>query len=123
MKICIPIESNDGIKSTVNAHFGSALNFLVYDEDKRSFEVIANDNAHHSHGMCHPLSQLRTRDIDVVICGGMGIRAIQKLNEGGIKAFRTEDQNVTAEEILDHFRNDELKEITADSACREHNCH
>jgi len=123
MKICIPIANNDGIESKVNAHFGSALNFLIYNEAEKSFEIIANGNAHHSHGMCQPLSQLNGKEIDVIICGGMGVRAVQKLNQGGVKAFRAKAQNLTVEEILDCFKNNELEEITVNSACQDHNCH
>lgn len=123
MKICIPINQDKGMASRVNMHFGSAINFFIYDEGAESFDVIANGDAHHAHGMCQPLSQLMGKDIGSVICGGMGARAVQKLNEGGIKAFRAKEDGLTVTEILEQFRSGDLDEITPACACQEHHCH
>lgn len=80
-----------------------------------------NDNQHHSHGMCHPMAVLSTKDINAVVCGGMGARAIQKLNEAGIKAYRAIPGSV--EEIAMQFSKGGLDEITVENACQQHNCH
>ena len=58
MKICIPIVENKGLEAKVNAHFGSAPYFLIYDNEKGAFEVISNSDSQHMHGMCHPLKAL-----------------------------------------------------------------
>jgi predicted Fe-Mo cluster-binding NifX family protein len=88
MRICIPTTTNDGKTAKVNEHFGSASYFTIYDTENNSVEVIENSNEHHSHGMCLPMTTLTGKNIDAVVCGGMGARAVQKLNEGGIKAYR-----------------------------------
>jgi predicted Fe-Mo cluster-binding NifX family protein len=80
MKICIPTKSEDGKNSKVNEHFGSAPYFAIYNTDDSTLEFIENTNAHHSHGMCHPMTALSEQNIEVVICGGIGARALQKLN-------------------------------------------
>lgn len=121
MRICIPIMENDGLKSEVNAHFGSAPYFLIYDNEKGVFEVINNSDSQHMHGMCHPLKALDNKGIDAVVCGGMGARAVQKLNEGGIKAYRANAGMV--EEIIKRYNEGILEEITMDNACINHNCH
>ncbi len=121
MKICIPIAENEGLKATVNAHFGSAPYFLIYDNEKGAFEVINNSDSQHMHGMCHPLKVLDNKGIDVVVCGGMGVRAVQKLNESGIKAYKASTE--TAEEIINRFNKGKLKEISVDNACIDHSCH
>jgi predicted Fe-Mo cluster-binding NifX family protein len=71
--------------------------------------------------MCQPLAALSGKNIDAVVCGGMGARAIQKLNEAGIKAFRAVPGSV--EEIAQQFSKGGLEEITAENACQQHNCH
>lgn len=121
MKICIPIIENEGLNSQVNAHFGSAPYFLIYNTEEKDFEVVNNSDSHHVHGMCHPLKALDNKGIDVVVCGGMGARAVQKLNEGGIKAYRASTE--TAEEIINRFNKGKLEEITVDNACIDHSCH
>ena len=121
MKICIPLESNRGLKAKINAHFGSASCFLIYDTDTETFEVIENSDKEHAHGMCHPLKVLENQNIDAVICRGMGARAVQKINEGGIKAYKTGVE--TVEDVIAEYKEDGLEEITAQNACTNHNCH
>lgn len=121
MKVCIPIETNDGIKSKVFGHFGSAAHFIIYDTETKNFTIIDNSDKNHMHGMCHPLKVLENQTINAVICRGMGARAVQKLNEGGIKVYRASAE--TAEEIIENYEQDKLEEITVDNACIDHNCH
>jgi predicted Fe-Mo cluster-binding NifX family protein len=121
MKICIPTETNEGKAAKVYGHFGSTPYFTIYDADTNSVEVIDNLNEHHSHGMCHPMSALKGKSVDIVVCGGMGARAVQKLNEEGIKAYRIEAG--TVEEIVKNLQNGKLEEITVQNACAQHECH
>ncbi|MCB4791462.1 MAG: NifB/NifX family molybdenum-iron cluster-binding protein [Elusimicrobia bacterium] len=121
MKLCIPTETNEGKEAKVYGHFGSAPFFTVYDTEKDTVEVIDNTNQHHSHGMCHPMGSLTGKNINAVVCGGMGGRAIQKLNEGGIKAYKAIAG--TVKEIAAEFVKGGLEEITAQNACSQHGCH
>ena len=86
MKICIPTETDQGLEAAVMAHFGSAPFFTIYDTNTEGIEHVGNQNLHHMHGGCQPLLALNGKAVDVVICGGMGARAVQKLGEGGVKA-------------------------------------
>jgi predicted Fe-Mo cluster-binding NifX family protein len=121
MRLCIPTGTADGKTAIVHAHFGGAPYFTIYDTDKGEVEVVNNDNQHHSHGMCQPLAVLSTKNINAVVCGGMGARAIMKLNEAGIKAYRAVPGSV--EEIAQQFAKGGLEEITVENACQQHNCH
>lgn len=121
MKICIPTEGKEGLSAIVHGHFGSAPYFTVYDADTKSVEIINNSNQHHAHGMCHPMGALTGKKIDVVVCGGMGARAVEKLNEGEIKAYRAIPGIVS--EIISQFTKGGLEEITVQNACAQHGCH
>ena len=121
MKICIPTETNEGKSAEVYEHFGSAPYFTIVDTEKDTIEVINNANQHHSHGMCQPMSALMGKKIDAVVTGGMGARAVQKLNEGGIKAYRGIAGTVA--DIVSQFTKGGLKEITVQNACVQHDCH
>ena len=121
MRLCIPTETNKGETAKVYGHFGSAPYFTIYDTEKNTVEVIDNSNQHHAHGTCHPMGALDGRNIDAVACGGMGARAIQKLNEAGIKTYRAEAGIV--EDILKKYKSNKLEEITIDNACSQHDCH
>ncbi len=121
MRICVPTETNEGLNAKVHGHFGSAPYFTVYDTEKDEVKTVNNTNAHHSHGMCHPIGVLGTGTIDVVVCQGMGGRAVQKLNEANIKAFKAVAGTVA--EIIEKYKKGELKEITPETACAQHGCH
>ncbi|MBU3955725.1 NifB/NifX family molybdenum-iron cluster-binding protein [bacterium] len=120
MRICIPTENKDGLQAKVNAHFGGSEYFIIYDTENNSCEVIDNKNLHHEHGMCRPLIALEDQNIDIVVCSGMGARAVMKLNEGGIKAYRATAGTVS--EIVESFNNNVLEEITAENSCMNHSC-
>jgi predicted Fe-Mo cluster-binding NifX family protein len=121
MKICIPTGTNEGKTAEVYAHFGSAPYFTIYDTEKDSVEIISNANQHHSHGMCQPLSALADKKVDAVVTGGMGARAVQKLNESGIRAYRAVPGTVA--DIASQFIKGGLEELTVDNACAQHGCH
>ena len=121
MRICIPTETSDGKNAKVYGHFGSAPYFTIYDTEKNTCETINNSNQHHAHGTCHPMNILDGKNIDAVVCGGMGGRAVQKLNEAGIKAYLAEPGTVL--DMANKYIESSLKEITVENACSQHNCH
>jgi len=121
MRICIPVQTNEGLESVVDHHFGSAPYFLIYDSDKAAFEVISNSDEHHNHGMCHPLRVLEDQDLNAVVCVGMGARAVQRLKQAGLKTYRSKQD--TAKETIREYREGVLEEITNENACVDHSCH
>ena len=121
MKICIPTETNEVKNAKVYGHFGSAPYFTIVDTETDAIETINNANQHHSHGMCQPMNALIGKKIDAVVTGGMGSRAVQKLNEGGIKAYRAVPGSVA--DIVSQFAKGVLEEITVNNACAQHGCH
>jgi predicted Fe-Mo cluster-binding NifX family protein len=121
MKLCIPTETNEGLNSNVCGHFGSAPYFMIYDAETGTFEVITNTNMHHSHGMCQPLSLIGDKQIDAVVCQGMGMGAFQKLQTKGIKAYKANAK--TVEQLVKDFNSKLLEEITFENTCAQHNCH
>ena len=121
MRIGIPTENKEGLNSKVYGHFGSAPYFTIYDTEKETFKTVDNTNAHHSHGTCHPIGVLGIASIDAVVCQGMGMRAVQKLNEANIKAYLAAGETVS--EIIKKYKAGELQEITAQNTCAQHGCH
>lgn len=121
MKVCIPTETNEGKSAKVFGHFGSAPYFTIVDTEKDSVEIIDNASQHHAHGMCQPMNAFMDKKIDAVVTGGMGSRAVGKLNEGGIKAYRAIPGTVA--DIVSQFTKGGLEEITVSNACAQHGCH
>ena len=87
-------------------HFGSAGFFTIYDTEAKSVQVIANDNSHHAHGACQPLGMISGLGVDAVLTSGMGRRAVQLLNEGGVKVYLLDGD--TVQQAVDKFAAGEL---------------
>lgn len=118
MKICIPTTGKKGLKETVSAHFGGAPYFALVDLDSAAVEVIENANQHHGHGQCQPMSSIEGRGVGAVVTGGMGRRAIERLNAGGVKVYQA--QGGTVREVIDWFRSGQVRELSPDQACGHH---
>ena len=118
MKVCIPTETNEGLKAHVYGHFGSAPFFTLVDIEDKSVEIIDNGNQVHAHGQCHPVASLQGRKVEAVVTGGMGLRAVQMFQEAGIKVFRA--QAGTVEDVVGEIAGNRLEEITLDDACGHH---
>ena len=117
-KICVPTKTNEGLKARVYGHFGSAPFFTIVDVEGKSVEVVDNGNRAHAHGQCHPIASLQGREVDAVITGGMGSRAVQMFHDSGIKVFRAEAG--TVEETVQKYAGGRLEEITLEDGCRHH---
>jgi predicted Fe-Mo cluster-binding NifX family protein len=121
MNICIPVNENDGLKSTVCAHFGSAPFFMLVDSESGSCRAITNHNQHHGHGMCAPLAVLQGESIDAMVVGGIGMGALNKLMAGGIKVYVS--QLPTVEATVGALKAGTLALMQPGMACPGHGSH
>lgn len=118
MKICFPVESDNGLESHVFGHFGSAPLFVVFDTKSESIHTINNQDLGHVHGMCNPLKALNGKMVDAIIVGGIGAGAITKLNNMGIKVYGA--SKGTIQDNIEQFENKMLSEMTIKQACGGH---
>ena len=118
MKICFPVEKDEGIRSTVYNHFGSAPIFVVVDVEANNITTINNRDQHHTHGACNPMRALDNQKIDAIVVGGIGAGALNGLNRMGIKVHRS--QAATIQENIAMFKNRILPELTPAQCCGGH---
>lgn len=118
MNICIPVDEPQGLESPVCAHFGSAPAFMIVDTDSGRCRAIPNNNQHHGHGMCMPLSLLAGEAIDGMVVGGIGMGALNKLNAANIDVYLAE--HATVGEIVAAFKAGTLKRLGPAMACSHH---
>jgi len=118
MKICFPVESDNGLDGEVFGHFGSAPLFVVFDTNEKATSTINNQDLGHVHGKCNPLKALNGKKVDAVIVGGIGAGAINKLNGMGIKVYKASKGSI--QENLDLFETNTLAEMTIEQACGGH---
>jgi predicted Fe-Mo cluster-binding NifX family protein len=118
MKLCFPVESNQGLDSIVFGHFGSAPLFVVFDAETNTIEIISNQDLGHVHGMCSPLKALNGKSVDAIVVGGIGAGAISKLNALGIKVYRATPGTVKIN--IELLQKGTLMEMSAEHACGGH---
>ncbi len=118
MKICFPVESDNGLTSTIFSHFGSAPFFVVYDSEDKCVSTINNQDLGHIHGQCNPMKALNNKMMDAIIVGGIGGGAITGLNNMGIKVYKA--VKGTIQENIDQFMGDDLMEMTMAHTCGGH---
>ena len=118
MLICLPTQGNAGLTDTICDHFGSAPFFTLYDSESEKITIVEKRNAKHSHGSCHPLSQLEQFKIEGVVCKGMGRQAIDNLVRENIKVYWVGSQDVAA--VIAKVKANDLTEIDPAQACAGH---
>ncbi len=110
MRVCFPVQHDEGIESKVYNHFGSAPLFVVVDTETNVAGMIKNRDQRHAHGACNPIQALDNQKIDAVVVGGIGAGALGKLNQSGIKVYRAQSQNIKENIVL--FASQSLTEFT-----------
>ena len=118
MKVCFPIEKDQGLASVVFGHFGSAPMFLLVDTEVYQSTVITNSDQHHSHGACNPLKALSGQQIDGIVVGGIGAGALNHLQRSGLRVFKA--QGTTVQENVEMIAGNSLPEFTAQDSCSGH---
>lgn len=99
-------------------HFGSAPVFIVADTETNSIDAINNQDLGHAHGLYNPLTALDGKMVDVIVVGGIGAGAVNKLNAMEIKVYRASKGTVQGNIAL--FEKNTMSEITAEHACGGH---
>ena len=118
MKICFPVERNEGLESPVFGHFGSAPHFVIVDTANGRVEEVANKDKHHSHGACSPLKALGGQQVDAIVVSGIGGGALGRLNQLGLKVYRAAGGSIA--ENLAALAESELPVLTPEQTCGGH---
>lgn len=118
MKLCIPTEDSKGLDARVNEHFGSSPFFTVVDTDSENIELLNNRDLTHRHGECNPVSSIESRAIDAVVCGGLGKRALARLQQSGFKVYLSKAS--TVRDVVAEQRGGKLRDATIEEACGGH---
>ena len=118
MKVCFPVQMDEGVESQVYNHFGSAPAFIVFDTEEKGMRTVDNRDLHHAHGACNPIMAIGGEKIDALVVGGIGGGALMKLNALGVKVYEAGARSV--KENLELLKGNKLQEIPPDHSCRAH---
>lgn len=117
MRLCIPSETEDGLKAQVGYHFGRVPLFTIYDDKIKEIEIVKNTSSHRG-GTKLPAELLREHNIDIMLCGGLGRRAIHLFEQFGIEVYI--GAQGTVKDAIEQFNDKKLHMATDKDACQEH---
>ncbi len=108
MKIAISSQSITR-DSLLDPRFGRAKNFLIYNEDDDSCEVVDNkQNFEAAQGAgIQAASLIASKNCSIVITGHCGPKAFKALKAAGIDTYLS--GSGTIEEVLEKFKNGKLQ--------------
>ena len=84
MRLAVP-SYKGGLDDFVCEHFGRAETFTIYDTETGEVEILRNTSEHFG-GFGKPPELLRGK-ADVILCSGMGARAIALFRSYGIRVY------------------------------------
>ena len=94
--------------------------YTIYDTENEKVEIIPNTSSHKG-GTKLPADLLQGHGIDIMICGGLGRRAIQLFEQFGIEVYS--GAKGTIADAIKQFEDGSLTMTTDADACREHKYH
>ena len=117
MKIVVPTNSRKGLDDTIAEHFGRCLTYTFLNEKGEIIEIIDNTSEHMG-GAGLPPELMKKHGANVLLCRGLGPRAINLCKELGIDVYVYRAE--TVKDIFELWQNKKLKKAGAEDACEQH---
>jgi len=117
MKIVIPTEDMNGLESKVSEHFGKCNTYTFVDENG-NVTLIIHNTSEHMGGVGLPPEIMKKNEADILLCRGLGPRALEMCRELGIDVYV--GQVETAGEMFWLWKNKKIKRADANDVCEEH---
>jgi len=86
MKICIPTMGKRGLDDSVGEHFGRVPTYTIVDLETDEVKVVPNVS-HHMGGQGDPPEIMAREGVNVMVCQGLGRRAISMFEGFGITVY------------------------------------
>ena len=117
MKICVPTMGEKGLSETVCEHFGQAPSFTIVDTQTDGIRVVLNTSEHYG-GVGTPPEILSKEGVEVMLCGGLGQKAVKMFEGFGVEVYV--GASGTVKNAIDAYQSGKLSEATDANACKEH---
>ena len=117
MKIVIPTDNRKGLNDKVATHFGRCNTYTFLDNNGNVIKIIDN-TSEHAGGFGLPPELMKKHGADVLLCKGLGPRALNLCNELGIEVYV--GQAETVKEIFDLWKNNRIKKANLNDVCNTH---
>lgn len=119
MRIAIPSETADGLKSTRSGHFGHTPYFTIVNVDDgavKDVEILKNVD-HDAVGCGGVIQYAIDQGIDAMITVGMGVPPLTRFNEAGITVYSERETPIVGD-VVKRYLDGECEIMSLDDACR-----
>lgn len=116
-RVCVPTAGSGGLGDLVGEHFGRVPTYTIYNAETGEVEVVDNTSGHMG-GSGLPGEILVQLGIDVLLCSGLGRRAIGILNQNGIEVCA--GVSGTARAAIEAWKAGRLSKASDKDACQKH---
>jgi predicted Fe-Mo cluster-binding NifX family protein len=121
MKIAFPTLGNRGLEEQIGEHFGRAPTYTIFDLEKEEIKIVPNSGIHMG-GLLSPPEILAREGVKILICKGLGRKAVERFRSSGIEVYSAGDA-LNVKEAIDAFRKGNLRKISFEEACHGHSNH
>lgn len=119
-KVCVPTNGAGGLDDRVGEHFGRVPTYTIFNPGTEEVEIVDNTSEHMG-GAGYPAEILAGLGIDVLLCSGLGRRAIQMFSESGIEVCT--GVSGTARDAIESWKAGSLAKASEGDACTRHEFH
>jgi predicted Fe-Mo cluster-binding NifX family protein len=116
MKIAFPTNGED-LDSKMFFHFGRCDNYLIYDMENKTFEIIKNTSEHMG-GKGLPPELIKRNKANIMIVSDLGQRALQLFSQLNIEVYCKAEGIIR--DILKDFNEGELQKANREIICKGH---
>jgi len=117
MKICIPTVGSNGLDDFVGEHFGRVPTYTIVDVDTDEVKIVEN-TSHHMGGIGDPPEIMAREGVNVMVCQGLGRRAITMFESLGITVYI--GASGTVRNAVEDFKKGNLKKASESDSCGKH---
>ena len=117
MKICIPTIGDGGLDDRVGEHFGRVPTYTIIDLDTDEVKVVPNVS-HHMGGYGDPPEIMAREGVTVMVCQGLGRRAISMFEGFGITVYI--GASGTVRDAVYTFKQGKLQKASESDGCGKH---
>ncbi|MBN1923165.1 MAG: NifB/NifX family molybdenum-iron cluster-binding protein [Nanoarchaeota archaeon] len=117
MLIIVPTNDRKGLSAEVAEHFGRCRTYTLINEQGNVIKVVDNTSEHMG-GKGLPPEIMREHKAEVLLCRGLGLRALKLCSQFNIKVYVSQADNV--KEVFNLWKSKKLSIAGCNDACKEH---
>jgi predicted Fe-Mo cluster-binding NifX family protein len=117
MKIVVPTDGRKGMEDRVAEHFGRCNTYTFLDGGGKVVEIIDNTSEHMG-GSGLPPELMKRHGAGVLLCRGLGPRALDMCAQLGIEVYVCEAE--TVKEIFRKWKSRRIGKAGPGDVCEEH---